>query len=75
MPVIPKFCRKLESKAVAELATNVAYMMSAVSDWLTMPTSKVTTIDPGTIEITEINEGAIFIAAATRLSRPLTREA
>lgn len=40
MPVIPKFCRKLESKAVAELATNVAYMMSAVSDWLTMPTSK-----------------------------------
>ena len=50
-------------------------MISAESDWLTMPTSKVTTIDPGTIETTEINEGAIFIAAATRLSRPLTREA
>ena len=75
MPVIPKFCRKLVSKAVAELATSVAYIISAESDWLTMPTSKVTTIDPGTIEVTEMNEGAIFIAAATRLSRLLTREA
>lgn len=75
MPVIPKFWKKLLSKAVGEFATSVAYMMSAVRDGLVIPTSNVATIDPGTIEVIEIYDVEIFIAAAARISRPLTSDA
>jgi hypothetical protein len=49
-------------------------MTSAVKEGSVMATSKVTTMDPGTIEMTEIDEGGIFIAAAVRISRPLTND-
>ena len=53
----------------------MAYRISAVRDGLVMPTSNVATIDPGTIETTEIDDVEIFIAAAARISSPLTSEA
>ena len=49
--------------------------MSSVRDGLVIPTSNVATIDPGTIETIDIDDVGIFIAAAARISRPLTSEA